>query len=95
MQIGSFYPSRKEDRILVKLAEVPPLLIQGLLAMEDRDFYHHHGVSPRAIARAMWANTKAMGLVQGGSTITQQLVKNFYLTSKRSLGRKINEASWR
>ncbi|BBL69954.1 penicillin-binding protein 1B [Methylogaea oryzae] len=92
VQIGSFYPSRKEDRILVKLAEVPPLLIQGLLAMEDRDFYHHHGVSPRAIARAMWANTKAMGLVQGGSTITQQLVKNFYLTSKRSLGRKINEA---
>ncbi|TAN53277.1 MAG: penicillin-binding protein 1B [Methylococcaceae bacterium] len=93
VQIGSFYPSRKEDRILVKLAEVPPMLVQGLLAMEDRDFYYHHGVSPRAIARAMWSNLKALGFVQGGSTITQQLVKNFYLSSERSLWRKLNEAA--
>lgn len=92
VQIGSFYPSRKEDRILVKLAEVPPLLVQGLLVMEDRAFYHHHGVSLRAIARAMWSNIKALGFIQGGSTITQQLVKNFYLSSERSLWRKVNEA---
>lgn len=92
IHIGSFYPSRKEDRILIKLADAPPLLVQGLLAMEDRDFYEHHGVSPKAIARAMWANLKAMAFVQGGSTITQQLVKNFYLDSRRALWRKINEA---
>ena len=92
IHIGSFYPSRKEDRILIKLADAPPLLVKGLLAMEDRDFYEHHGVSPKAIARAMWANLKAMSFVQGGSTITQQLVKNFYLDSRRTLLRKISEA---
>lgn len=92
VQIGSFYPGRKEDRVLVRLDEVPPLLIKTLLAVEDRDFYSHHGVSLRAIARALWTDLKAMRLVQGGSTITQQLVKNFFLTSKRSLWRKANEA---
>lgn len=92
LQIGSFYPSRKEDRVLIKLENTPDYLIQGLLATEDRDFYQHYGISFRAIARAMWANIKAMGIVQGGSTITQQLVKNFYLTPERSLWRKVNEA---
>ncbi|PKM12182.1 MAG: penicillin-binding protein 1B [Gammaproteobacteria bacterium HGW-Gammaproteobacteria-3] len=91
LQIGSFYPTRKEDRILIKLAETPDTLIHGLLATEDRDFYRHHGVSIKAIARAMWANVRAGGIVQGGSTITQQLIKNFYLSSERSLWRKINE----
>lgn len=92
VQIGSFYPAHKEDRVLVKLAEVPPTLVQGLLATEDRNFYQHIGISFKGIARAMWANLRAGSLVQGGSTITQQLVKNFYLTSERSLKRKINEA---
>ncbi len=91
-QIGSFYPSRKEDRVLIKLEEAPEALLQGLFSTEDRDFYHHFGVSPRGILRAMWANVKAGGMVQGGSTITQQLVKNFFLTSERSLTRKVNEA---
>ncbi len=92
VQIGSFYPTRKEDRILIRLEQAPDYLIQGLLSTEDRDFYHHHGISFKAIARAMWANLKAGSVVQGGSTITQQLVKNFYLTSERSLWRKFNEA---
>lgn len=91
VQIGSFYPTRKEDRILVKLEEVPPTLIQGLLATEDRDFYQHFGISPKGIARAMWSNLKAGGMVQGGSTITQQLVKNFFLHPKRTLRRKLKE----
>jgi penicillin-binding protein 1B len=91
IHIGSFYPSRKEDRILIKLADVPPLLVKGLLAMEDREFYEHRGVSPKAIARALWTDLKALGFVQGGSTITQQLVKNFYLDSRRTLLRKVNE----
>jgi penicillin-binding protein 1B len=92
VQIGSFYPTRKEDRVLIKLENTPDYLIQGLLATEDRDFYQHYGVSLKAIARAVWVNFKAGAVVQGGSTITQQLVKNFYLTSERSLWRKVNEA---
>lgn len=92
VQIGSFYPTIKEDRILIKREEAPDYLIKALLASEDRDFYRHHGVSLRGIARAIWANMRARGMVQGGSTITQQLVKNFYLTSERSLSRKIKEA---
>jgi penicillin-binding protein 1B len=92
VQIGSFYPKIKEDRILIKLEEAPDYLIKGLLASEDRDFYHHFGVSPRGIIRAMLANYKAGGMVQGASTITQQLIKNFYLSSERSWKRKAKEA---
>jgi len=91
-QIGSFYPAHKEDRVLVKLDEVPQTLINALVATEDRDFYQHWGVSAKGIARAIWVNIKAGGVVQGGSTLTQQLVKNFFLTPERSLTRKINEA---
>ena len=91
VQIGSFFPKLKEDRILIKLADAPVLLKEGLLATEDRDFYHHHGVSMRGLVRAIFVNLRAGGLKQGGSTITQQLVKNFYLTSERTLKRKVNE----
>jgi len=92
VQIGSFYPTIKEDRVLIKLKEAPDLLIKGLLASEDRDYYQHYGISLRGIARAVLANVRAGGMVQGGSTITQQLVKNFYLTSERRLSRKLKEA---
>jgi penicillin-binding protein 1B len=91
VQIGSFYPTIKEDRVLIKLEDAPAPLIKALLASEDRDFYHHHGVSVRGIIRAIWADVRAGGLVQGGSTITQQLAKNFYLTSERRLWRKVRE----
>ncbi len=91
VQIGSFYPAIKEDRILIKLDETPDILIKGLLASEDRDFYNHIGISFRGIARALMADIKARGMVQGGSTITQQLAKNFYLTSERRVWRKIQE----
>lgn len=92
VQIGSFYPSIKEDRVLIKLSEAPPGLLNGLFASEDRDFYQHFGISLRGVARAIWTNVIAGGMVQGGSTITQQLVKNFYLTKERSLSRKAKEA---
>lgn len=92
IQIGSLYPTHKEDRVLIKLENTPDALIQGLLATEDRNFYHHFGLSFKAIVRALWANIRARKVVQGGSTITQQLVKNFYLTPEKSLWRKINEA---
>ncbi len=92
VQVGSFYPGHKEDRVLVKIDEVPQTLIDGLLSIEDHDFYHHYGVSVKSILRAMWVNLKAGGVVQGGSTLTQQLIKNFYLSAERSLWRKIKEA---
>lgn len=90
--IGGIYPAHNEDRVLVKLAEVPPMLVKALVTVEDRKFYEHHGVDPRGVARALWTNLLAAGAVQGGSTLTQQLVKNFYLTSERSLRRKATEA---
>ena len=92
MPIAGIYPGHTEDRILVRIKDVPKLLTQTLVAVEDRHFYEHHGVDPMGLVRAMWANVRAGGLVQGGSTLTQQLVKNFYLTSERRLSRKFKEA---
>ena len=91
-EVGSIYPAHREDRVLVQRGEIPDHLVQALLAIEDRRFYEHHGVDPYGIARAMWANVRAGGMVQGGSTLTQQLVKNFILSSERTLTRKFNEA---
>jgi penicillin-binding protein 1B len=91
-EIGSIYPNHGEDRILVSLLDIPPLLGETLIAVEDKEFARHFGISFKGIARAMLANAKAGGLVQGGSTLTQQLVKNFYLTQERSLWRKAQEA---
>lgn len=91
-EIASIYPLHDEDRTLVALKDVPELLVTGLQAVEDRQFKHHHGVAPRSIARALVANLKAGQSVQGGSTLTQQLVKNYFLTSERTISRKINEA---
>ncbi len=90
--IGGLYPKNLEDRILIKLDQVPPYLLDTLVAVEDRDFYHHLGVSPKSIARAVWVNTSSGAMRQGGSTLTQQLVKNFFLTNERSLSRKLTEA---
>lgn len=91
-QIGGIYPSHREDRVLVRLEEVPELLPTGLMVIEDRQFYEHFGVAPLSIARAMLVNLKAGHIVQGGSTLTQQLVKNFFLTHDQTLVRKGNEA---
>lgn len=90
--IGSIHPAKAEDRILLQLAEAPPLLVAGLIMVEDQRFLRHHGISLKGIARAAWANLQAGRVVQGGSTITQQLVKNFYLNNRQSLSRKAKEA---
>jgi len=90
--IGGIYPEHSEDRVLVRLEDVPASLTEGLVAVEDRNFYLHMGVSPKAILRALVSNIKAGATVQGGSTITQQLVKNFYLNDDRNLLRKGVEA---
>ncbi len=92
LEIGSIHTARQEDRILVRLDEVPATLVKALIAVEDRGFYQHWGISPRAVARAMWVNLRSGRVVQGGSTLTQQLVKNFFLSNRRSLWRKLNEA---
>ncbi len=91
-KIGGIFPAVREDRLLVRLEEVPPLLWRTLIEVEDRRFFDHHGVRPEAVARALWANLRAGRVVQGGSTLTQQLVKNFYLDRRRTLGRKAKEA---
>jgi penicillin-binding protein 1B len=89
--IGKIYPTHNEDRILVRLKDIPQALIDALIAMEDRNFYSHMGVSIRGTVRALITNLKG-GQIQGGSTITQQLVKNLYLSSERTFKRKFNEA---
>jgi penicillin-binding protein 1A len=76
----------------VTLREVPPSFIDALLSMEDRRFYDHFGLDPIGIARAAWENQQAGHIVQGGSTITQQLVKYSLLTSHRTMERKTKEA---
>ena len=91
VQIGGIYPLHQEDRLLLQLVEVPSSLSAALLAVEDQKFYTHRGVSLSGIARAALANMRAGSVVQGGSTITQQLVKNYYLSSDRNLWRKFTE----
>jgi len=92
LEIGGIYPNHPENRTLVSLLDVPPLLGETLIAVEDRGFVSHFGISPKSILRAALANIRAGGVVQGGSTITQQLIKNFYLDSRQNLGRKILES---
>ncbi len=91
MMIGGIYPQHNEDRVLIKLNKVPRPLIEALISTEDRNFYQHHGVSIRGTARAVVSNLTG-GKRQGGSTLTQQLVKNFYLSPEKTYKRKINEA---
>ncbi|MGF1724678.1 penicillin-binding protein 1B [Photobacterium nomapromontoriensis] len=90
--LGMLEAKTDEQRIYLPKDEMPQSLIDALIATEDRDFYQHGGVSPTAIARAFIANIKAGRTVQGGSTLTQQLAKNMFLTDERSLWRKFREA---
>jgi penicillin-binding protein 1B len=81
-----------EERRLVALEDVPEHTLAAVIAVEDRRFYEHFGIDLPSIARAVVANLEARRIVQGASTLTQQLVKNFYLTPKRTFSRKAKEA---
>lgn len=83
----------RQIREWVGLGSLPRHVIQSVLAVEDHRFYHHLGVDPRAVLRALWVNVKSGDVVQGGSTITQQLAKNLFYTHRRSLLRKVKEAA--
>jgi penicillin-binding protein 1B len=91
-RIATLYGASQEERRFVALADVPPLLLSGLQAVEDRDFKHHIGIDFSAIARAAFANLRAGHTVQGGSTLTQQLVRNLFLSRDQNFTRKFNEA---
>ena len=89
--IGSFYSEQREERKIVSLSEIPPYLLDAVITMEDKRFYQHQGIDLRGMARATLANLRERRIIQGGSTITQQLVKNLFLNSKGDPLRKINE----
>ncbi|MGH7896762.1 MAG: transglycosylase domain-containing protein, partial [Candidatus Binatia bacterium] len=90
--LAGIYDQVWEHRRVVHLNEVPKISIQAVLAAEDRRFFEHHGVDVRGVFRATLANLRHGRVVQGGSTLTQQLVKNFFLTESRTFKRKITEA---
>ena len=75
----------------VHLDALPGALVQAVLATEDRRFYHHYGIDPIGLVRAVVANVRAGRIVQGASTITQQVAKNLFLTPERTLKRKVQE----
>lgn len=91
-RIGSLYPAEGEDRELLQLSEWPRTLRQGLIAVEDQRFARHFGLDPQGLLRAVVKNIAAGRVVEGGSTLTQQLVKNLFLTNERSFVRKGREA---
>jgi penicillin-binding protein 1B len=90
--VSGLFDSTFEARREVHLDALPPLLPRAVLLVEDRRFYEHHGIDPVGILRAAATNLRSGGVVQGGSTLTQQLIKNFFLSEERTMRRKLTEA---
>src|SRR3984885_10686348 len=90
--LGAIFQGDWEQRRLLPLTEMPPAFIDAILAAEDHRFYEHHGIDLIRSSKAAWINFTHGHVVQGGSTLTQQLMKNFFLTSKRDWHRKVKEA---
>jgi penicillin-binding protein 2D len=82
-----------DNRIKVSLNDIPHHLVDATIAVEDQSFYHHGGFSPSGLTRALWVDLKSGGWVEGGSTITQQLAKNLFLTQEQTVSRKMREAA--
>lgn len=93
LQIGSVYPQHGQDRVLIDLKNTPSILVDTIIATEDRRFYSHAGIDPKGMARALFQALKQGKVRQGASTLTQQFVKNHYeLTRERRISRKVKEA---
>ena len=90
--IGSLFPAHGEDRLIVTPTDIPPLLTATLKAVEDRRYDRHVGVDPIAVLRALVVNVQAGEIRQGASTLTQQLVRSYFLSNERTLWRKVREA---
>jgi penicillin-binding protein 1A len=82
-----------ESRVLVRSDQIAPIMKQAIVAVEDKRFYEHNGVDLRGIARALWQDIRKQSVVEGGSTITQQYVKNAYSRNEQTIGRKVREAA--
>jgi penicillin-binding protein 1B len=93
LNIGNFFPSHGEDRLVLTPEQVPDLLTGALIAVEDANFDRHFGFDPIGIARAAWVNLSSGEIRQGGSTLTQQLVKSYYLTNRQTFERKLQEVA--
>ena len=91
-EIGRILGPKMESRRIVPLSAISPSLQQAVLAAEDARFYSHHGIDAVGVARALLRNLREWRFAQGGSTITQQLAKNFFLSPKKTIGRKLREA---
>lgn len=93
LEIARLFGAQRESRLLINIHQVSPYLTNAVVAIEDHRFYEHGGVDWLGVLRAFWADIRARRVLQGGSTITQQLVKNYFLEPERSLKRKLLEAS--
>ena len=82
-----------EDRVLVATEDIAPIMRQAIVSVEDQRFFDHKGIDLRGVARALWADVRQQAIVEGGSTITQQFVKNAYIRNERTLARKVREAA--
>ena len=92
MRLGSIFATHHEDRLLVEPDAIPPVLVDALKAVEDRKFDQHFGLDLGAILRAAWVNLQSGEIRQGGSTLTQQLVKSYFLDGRKTFRRKYQEA---
>jgi penicillin-binding protein 1B len=90
--VGAYYGPDRAQRELVRIDDLPPHVVGAILAVEDQRFFDHQGVDLLRILGALWVNLRSGHVIQGGSTLTQQLVKNFFLSPERSLTRKLQEA---
>jgi len=91
-RIATLYGISEEERRLVRMKEVPELMITGLQAVEDRNFKNHHGIDPWGVARAIFVNMREAGFEQGASTLTQQMVRSLFLSNTKTISRKLKEA---
>jgi penicillin-binding protein 1A len=82
-----------ESRVLVESDEIAPIMRQAIVSVEDQRFFEHRGIDLRGVARALWQDIRHGEIVEGGSTITQQFVKNAYIRNERTLARKVREAA--